>query len=238
MNREFPGHGLSVKDIENFVAECPIGQKARVGHNAALKPLVRVLKPQSARSIISIDKLTITPVDSNGNQYLYVIINLFVKHVGLYPSKDGTAVSCAQAIFQHMTTFGICDIFASDPGSEITSEIVEMLIGWLGMKHRISLVDRHESCGVEGVNKLILGLARCIVFDERIKHRWSDPQILYWIMYVLNGTEHGEAGIIPFEGMCSVNKMQFIFNYLRNCGRTASSRTTSRTWPNACVWSG
>ena len=40
----------------------------------------------------------------------------------------------------------------SDPGSDLMAEVVQKLSEWMGIKRVISLVDRHESNGVEGSN--------------------------------------------------------------------------------------
>jgi len=41
----------------------------------------------------------------------------------------------------------------SDPGANFMSEVVSKLSEWMGVCRVISLVDRHESNGVEGTNK-------------------------------------------------------------------------------------
>ena len=48
------------------------------------------------------------------------------------------------------------EVLWSEPGSDIMSETVAQLDLWFGVRRAISLVDRHESDGVEGVCKLEL----------------------------------------------------------------------------------
>ena len=62
----------------------------------------------------------------------------------------------ALALFQFFSTYGVFEELISDPGSDLTSEVVKHLTDWYGIRHVFSLVDRHESNGVEGTNKSIL----------------------------------------------------------------------------------
>jgi hypothetical protein len=87
----------------------------------------------------------------------------------------------------------------SDPGSDLTSEAVKQLNDWLGVSHKVSLVDRHESNGVEGTNKLLLRHLTILVNEERLKDRWSEPSVLCLINFALNDAVSSESGVRPFD---------------------------------------
>ena len=78
----------------------------------------------------------------------------------------------AVALFTFFCTFGMYDELWSDPGSDLMAEVVQKLSEWMGIKRVISLVDRHESNGVEGSNKQILRHLRTLVHDLRVPTRW------------------------------------------------------------------
>ena len=94
------------------------------------------------------------------------------------PAKTYEAKTIALALFIYFTTFGIFDELWSDPGSDLMSEAVKQLNAYLGIRHVVSLVDRHESNGVEGPNKQLLRHLRTLVYDTRTISRWTDPVII------------------------------------------------------------
>ena len=82
--------------------------------------------------------------------------------------------------------------------SDFTSKVVEQLTKYLGIHHIFSLVDRHESCGVEGTNKQILRHVKALVID---KSTWSDDINLTLVLFVINDEVNSETGVLPLDAM-------------------------------------
>ena len=161
--------------------------------------VVRHLKPEHQRSRIGVDRLTVTPADDAGNNNLVVLVEHHTKYVSAYPTKDYTALGVAKIFFHHFCIFGLFDELWSDPGSDFMSEVVAQLNSWFGIRHVVSLVDRHESNGVEGTNKQILRHLRTLCHDEALKSKWSDPTILSLILFTINDAVSSESGVRPFD---------------------------------------
>ena len=189
LNKHFPGHKIPIRIISEYIHHCASCQKHRLRHHP-IRPVNRVLPHPHQRSTIGIDLLTITPESPDGFKYLVVIMNLFSKFVALYPAKDKTAVNLANCLMRHFANFGLIDSIISDPGSDLTSEIIRHLNEYLGIRHTISLVDRHESNGVERVNQEILRHLRTMIHDSRLIDNWTDSVTLALVQFILNEQLH------------------------------------------------
>eukprot|EP01035_Chromulina_nebulosa_P023434 gene23434-30373_t len=192
LNEYFPGHGIPQKVVARLVEECPRCQKDRLISTGDIKPIVRTLIPDHHRTRIGIDALTITPEDEDGNCLALVIVEQKTKHTAIYPAKNYDQLTAASAIFKYMCTFGLHDEIISDPGSMFLSDTVAQLNSWLGVRHKVSLVDVHESNGVERTNQEILRHLRSLCNDDRIRRQWSRPHVLCLIEFALNSRVHTE----------------------------------------------
>ena len=107
LNKQFPGHRIPYKFVQDSISSCPLCQKDRLGMMDFLEPVVRHIKPPHQRSRVGVDRLTVTPAYKQGNNTLIVVVEHFSKHTGAYPAPDYSAMSLATALFQYFTTFGV-----------------------------------------------------------------------------------------------------------------------------------
>ena len=143
LGKYFPGHKIPYGKVVEFCMECGRCQKDKKAWVQDIKPVVRTVIPETHRSRLGIDTVTITPADEDGHCAAIVIVNLKTKHVMIYPAKSYDADTAAAAIFVYITRYGLYDELISDPGSSFLSDSVDKVNGWLGVRHKLSLVDVH-----------------------------------------------------------------------------------------------
>jgi len=197
LNDLFPGHRIAYRLVEDFVSSCAVCQKDRLGMFDVLTPVYRTLMSPNKRRTVGVDTLTVTPTDKYGNTYINVVVVHATKLCALYPTASHTGLDMALALFKFFSTYGVYENLMSDPGSDLMSEVVEHLTKWYGIRHVFSLVDRHQSNGVEGTNKSILRHLKAFVADERIADRWSAPEVIYLIQYIINSSISEETKASP-----------------------------------------
>jgi hypothetical protein len=140
----FPGNNVPMAVVEGFVKECPVCQKHRHGMAESLVAPVRRLEPESARYYSGYDTIYVTPATKEGYKYLHHVRLLPARLSALYPSKDLTAESVALALFQFFVTYGVTEVLITDPGSNINAGVVKLLLQWMGVRLRMSIV---QFCG-------------------------------------------------------------------------------------------
>ena len=80
------------------------------------------------------------------------------------------------------------------------SDVVTQLNQWLGVRHKVSLMERHESNGSVGSGKQFIRHLRALVSDERMIHKWSDDTILPLINFAMASFPTKETGgLTPFQ---------------------------------------
>lgn len=166
---------------------------------ADIKPLTMTVILPSNRFRVGIDLCTVTPADEDDYKVCIVIVNLRTKLCSIYPAKDYTAQSVASCLIRYICTYGLIDEVVTDPGTHFLNEVVSMVNNWLGIRHIVSLVDVHESCGVEATNRECLQHLRAIVNDKRLRHQWSKPEHIGLVEFALNDRIHSETGRTAFE---------------------------------------
>jgi hypothetical protein len=65
------------------------------------------------------------------------------------------------------------------------SETVKRLNEYLGLVHKVSLVERHQSNGCEASVAQYLRHLKTLVSDENLKDRWGDDTVICLINYHL-----------------------------------------------------
>lgn len=209
LNELFPGHKIPISYIADYINSCSVCQKTRLAMTDGLQSVARHLHQPHIRAMLGIDTLAISPPDEFGNKYIIVIKNLFSKLVQLYAVPSHDAITVAKALVQYFAVYGITENIQSDPGSDLTSEVVRLLNEWFGIHHQFSLVGRHESNGVEDSNKEIIRHLSALVYDLSVRRSWGRPDILSIVQFIINSTDNEGTGVVPFQAHFGTSDFQY-----------------------------
>ncbi len=104
-------------------------------------------------------------------------------------------------MMSYVGNFGLVDEILSDQGFDFMSASIAELNLWLGLKHKVALVDVHTSNGCENSNRQIQQHIKTIVHDLRIIDQWADPMVLALVQYHFNSSVCAETQYKPFSMM-------------------------------------
>jgi len=197
LDKQFPGHGIPVTVVADWILTCAHCQKYRLGRGPRLVPVVKSFHAEHSHSTVSADGLEIG-IDNFGNRHLMVFVNSLTKHVHFFPTKDKEAETLALCCLQYCALFGYFDEFKSDPGSDFTSRVIAQLNVYLGQRHVVTHTAHPEANGVERSNQKLLYYLRSLTSDLRFRDRWSHPQVLSLIQHAVNNDSNSETGTTPF----------------------------------------
>ena len=196
----YPTAHITMEAVREWVKNCAMCQKTRDVGIKGLREKILTLKPDTYRRVIGVDHVTMTPTDEAGNTCIILLVEHWSHFPQAYPAKDYTAETVATVLFKHTCTFGLFDALASDPGSAFMAEVVQHLLKFLGIRHKVSLVGRHESNGCEASGKEFRRHLRTLVMDERVKSKWSHDTVLPLINFYLCSYPTSETGgLSPFQ---------------------------------------
>jgi len=227
LNESFPGHSISFEVVRDLVMSCPVCQKDRLRMANSIKPMYRSIKQENFRKAIGIDHVTITPADEDGNNVLTVVVNLFNGLARMYPYKTISAENTAISIFKYQCAHGLFDEIHTDPGIDFKAKLTSELEKYLGVTHVFSLVDRHQSNGVERVIQEILRHIRALVYEERLIAKWSQFPVLSIIEYIVNTTPLSERGGYTAYQLTfgTADQLYYVF-------KEAVQNSSSLKWPD------
>ena len=147
---------------------------------------------------INIDTIGPFNEDDDGNKYIMVFIDVFSRFIELFAVRDLTAATAAKRVMKFTGRYGIPSQILTDNGTQYINELANQIYDCMWTNH-ISIMpySHEENSVVERANKEINRHLRAIVFDRKIKSKWS--MALPLIQRVMNTTIHSSIGTSPSQ---------------------------------------
>jgi hypothetical protein len=193
-----PGTQISQRQVRTLVENCATCQKYRDNIKETSTEIIHNLPAPALYGLVTADTFKL-PKDSAGNTHVLLIVHHATKMVDLIPMQSKTGEDVAKALFAYSCNEGIPAMFLTDPGSELSNEHVDSLMGWLGVTHALSMAKRPQGHGTErSIGRAKQNLAILVGADNAIAH-WSDRSVLPCIKLMMNRDVNDEVGASPLN---------------------------------------
>jgi hypothetical protein len=195
------GEAMKVKaSLKEFIEACPICQKVRgLKEKVKAKHSFIVSRPFLE---ISIDFIIFSRPDRNGNKYLIVAIDNFMKLVELKATPNRDAETVAKFLLEIQSRYGPSARLRSDKDGAFTGLLIRRLNDVRGTEttpcipyhpQANSICERQNAIIMNHLNALILGCA----LGPDSKVGWSD--LIPKVFSLVNNTPKNPLGISPLS---------------------------------------
>ena len=188
-------HWLTLhRDVREYVKRCPTCQKMSPVR-AVIRATSFVLSHMEPMTRIGMD--TIGPLSpSEGFCHIIVIIDHFSRYIELFPSKDVSAKSAANALHRHICRFGVPMELITDQGTQFVNDTLTEYLNVAGvLKIETIPYSKEENSIVERENKEVNRHLRNVIFDTRVIENWID--CIPIIESLFNSTVKAPIGVSP-----------------------------------------
>ncbi|XDV23191.1 hypothetical protein PO909_027878 [Leuciscus waleckii] len=180
------------EDVKEWTTTCPQCVCAKAGPEVRV-PLVSILTSYPFE-VVGVDYLSLgRPEDRY--PYILVVTDLFSKYALAVPTRDQSANTTAQALYNNLIqTFGCPERILTDRGASFESSLMKELCQLYGcQKSRTTAYHPQGNGACERFNQTLLGLLNSL--DETSQAQW--PNRLPALVQAYNNTIHSTTGMTP-----------------------------------------
>ena len=182
------------RDIENFchnICRCLKQRRPNLPTREPLQPILTAAPLQ----MVSIDFVHLEQ-SSGGYEHIMVIVDHFTKCAQTYPTRNKTAVTAADKIFNDfIPRFGFPAKLHHDMGGKFENRLFKRLEELSGVMHSRTTPYHPQGNGlVERMNPMLLSMLRTL--PETHKSCWKDH--INKLIHAYNCTVHESMGYSPF----------------------------------------
>lgn len=182
------------RQIRKVVSQCNLCQKAKYPNKSFAGPMQSII-PLGKNDIAAVDIYGPLPKTRNGNQHIFVTIDVFSKFVQIYPIKRTNAQTCLRKLKIFFDVAGPYQRILSDHGTMFTSRQWQQTLMGLGTKPVFTSIRHPQSNPAERVMRELSRMFRTYCHEQH--DRWGEliPEINRWLPSI----PHDSTGITPYE---------------------------------------
>ena len=180
------------EDVKTKLQRClPCLKRKSQGPERA--PLVNIFTSQPME-LVCMDFLSLEP-STGGIENILVITDHFTKLAYAVPTRNQTAKTTAQALYNFFLIYGFPLRLHSDQGRNFESQTIKELCKLAGItKSRTTPYHAMGNGGTERMNQSLLNMLGCLADDQKTNWKKYVPAVVH----AYNSTRHETTGYSPF----------------------------------------
>jgi transposase InsO family protein len=183
------------RKMRKYVAHCDVCQRAKHPNRAYEIERISHL-PTKPGDLVTLDLYGPLPTGRGGLKYLLVCLDVFSKHVTLYPLKAATTKSCLNKLRTHYFPKVLRPkTILSDHGSQFTSPSWKKALADCGIQTKYSPIRHPESNPTERIMRELGKYFR--IYCHTTHKKW--PELVPYIEGWLNSSVSESTGYAPIE---------------------------------------
>ncbi|KAF5179858.1 Retrovirus-related pol polyprotein, partial [Thalictrum thalictroides] len=183
--------------IKKITQACDVCQKSKVFNQVTRGPMKNNI-PMKPREMVSLDLIGPLPTGQLGAKHILVIMDIFSKHIQVYPLRKARADGIINRIEKrYIPQYGIFKAILTDNGTQFHSRSWTENMTRLGIKIIRTTTYSPEGNPVERANREIGRILRTYCHNKHTNWVQYLKKIEFWI----NNTTHSITGYTPRELM-------------------------------------
>lgn len=179
------------RDVLKYCKQCSVCQQEKLH---TVKPSLKNIPNRKPWSTVAVDILEV-PVSKHGNKYLVVYQDYFSKWPEVYCTKNQTAETIQETLYDYISRYGPPERIHSDLGPNFESKLVRDTLAFYGIQKSHTTAYHPQGNGmVERFNRSLLRLLRTFVEEENDWERFLAP-----LLYAYRTSKHATTGFSPYE---------------------------------------
>ena len=187
------------ESVKWWIRRCYTCQARKSTRQTVRWPLISLPLPSRPGQMVSFDLLGPLPVTAKGNEYVFLVVDLFSRHAEAYAITKGekNTEGCAgRLVHDYIPRWGCPHTFLSDRGPEFVSVVCRGVFKMLGSVKKYTSSYHPQTNGmVERLNHTLCQMLSYLIADDQ--KNW-DEVLLHAIAAHNNNVSRG-TGLAPNE---------------------------------------
>jgi hypothetical protein len=190
------------RKVRKFVSCCVICQQVK-HPNRSYGVESRSHMPTLPGELMALDLYGPLPTGRAGVKYILVCLDVFSKHVKLYPLRSATTKSCLNKLTSHyFQEIRMPKSILSDHGTQFTSPLWQRTLSSLNIQVKFSPIRHPQSNPSERVMRELAKF--CRIYCEKAQRKW--PELISHMEEWMNTTVSGSTDYCAVELMFDETK--------------------------------